>query len=69
MKNGKEVRSEGRINISQRDGEHILEIADASSEDHGIYQLEVRHNDKRVLSVASLVVLGRIILMLVIFLY
>lgn len=59
MKNGKEIKAEGRIRISDSDGEHRLEIAEAAVEDHGIYQLEIRRKDKQLLSVASLVVLER----------
>ncbi|VDD97367.1 unnamed protein product, partial [Enterobius vermicularis] len=59
MKNGRELKSEGNIVISENNNVYQLEVNQVAIEDHGVYQFEARRKGKTAFSVASLVVLGR----------
>lgn len=58
MKNGRELKSEGNIVISENNNVYQLEVNQVAIEDHGVYQFEARRKGKTAFSVASLVVLG-----------
>uniref|UniRef100_A0A0N5AQN4 non-specific serine/threonine protein kinase n=1 Tax=Syphacia muris TaxID=451379 RepID=A0A0N5AQN4_9BILA len=59
MKNGRELKTEKNITISQNNDTYRLELSQVSVEDHGVYQFEVSGATNSAISVASLLVLGR----------
>ncbi|CAD6198887.1 unnamed protein product, partial [Caenorhabditis auriculariae] len=58
MRNGQELSSDGRIEVTQDGDVYRLTINDAEANDAGHYQLEARDKGVNLVSVASLVVVG-----------
>lgn len=58
LKNGKELKTDNRLSTVVSGNDYQLQINDVSSDDHGIYQIDISDDEKTVTSVASLVVQG-----------
>ncbi|KAK6056311.1 immunoglobulin I-set domain protein, partial [Cooperia oncophora] len=59
-KNGVEISNNDRTEIAQDGERYRLTINNATADDAGTYQLELRHQGSDLVSVASLIVSGKL---------